>query len=73
MADGEDRSSKVGLVAVAVVAIALLIFVLQNTRKAKVTWLVTTTTTSTWLVIVASALAGALMGWLISLALRRRD
>lgn len=72
MANGDERASRGGLIAVGVLAIVMLIFVLQNTRDTKVTWLVTTTTTSTWLVIVASAVAGAVIGWLISFALRRR-
>jgi len=55
-----------------IVAVVLLVFVIQNSNDAEVTWLVTDTTTPLWLVILASAVLGYVVGRLIEVGWRRR-
>jgi len=65
-----------GLIAVVIVALALLVFVFQNTQSTQVEWLLfETSETPVWLVIIIAAVAGAVLselgGWIIRR--RRRD
>jgi uncharacterized integral membrane protein len=55
-----------------VIAVVLLVFIIQNSNDAEVTWLVTDTTTPLWLVILASAVLGYVVGRLIEIGWRRR-
>ena len=60
------------LVVAAIIAVLLIVFIIQNSNDAEVTWLVTDTTTPLWLVIVLSAIVGYVVGQLIEIGLRRR-
>ena len=83
MPDGEgqgrtqpaQRRELAGLVAVALVALGLLAFVLQNGRHVRVEWLFWDVEIPLWLLVVLVAAAGAVLarlgGWLIRR--RRRD
>ena len=83
MPDGEgegkrqtaERRELAGLVAVALVALGLLAFVLQNGRHVKVEWVFWEVEIPLWLLVVLVAAAGAVLarlgGWLIRR--RRRD
>ena len=55
-----------------VIAVVLLVFIIQNSNDAEVTWLVTDTTTPLWLVILASAVLGYVVGRLVEIGWRRR-
>jgi uncharacterized integral membrane protein len=72
--DTEPRREIGGLIALAIVAAGLVAFIVQNTRRPRVEWLFWEVRAPLWLVIVASAVAGAVLarlaGWL--LARRRR-
>ena len=62
-----------GLVAAGVVAIALVVFIFQNTHETKVEWLVfESESTPVWLVIVISAVAGAVLSEVAGWIIRRR-
>ena len=81
MADEEiSESGKSGLnggvLAGALVLVALVVFIVQNTNETKVTWLFFERDgTPLWLVIVIAAVAGAVLseaaGWLVRR--RRRE
>ena len=67
-----------GLIVAVIVVVALVVFVFQNTDETKVEWLVFESDgTPVWLVIVVSAVAGALLsevaGWMIRRRRRDRD
>jgi uncharacterized integral membrane protein len=70
----EPRREIGGLIALAVVAAGLIAFIVQNTRRTRVEWLFWDVRAPLWVVIAATALAGAVLvrlaGWL--LARRRR-
>jgi uncharacterized integral membrane protein len=55
-----------------VVAALLVVFIVQNSDKSKVTWLVKSTHTPLWAVIFVSAVVGYLLGQLVEYGLRRR-
>ena len=55
-----------------IVAVVLLVFIIQNSNDAEVTWLVTDTSTPLWLVILMSAILGYAVGRLIEIGWRRR-
>ena len=63
------------LIVVAIVAVALAAFVVQNTKDTPVSWLMFDESAPLWIVIVISAVAGAVLseaaGWLIR-RIRRR-
>lgn len=76
----EESSESTGIATVisaAVIAIALVAFVVQNRSDTEVTWLFLDGTWPLWLVIVLSAVAGAalseVLGWLIRRRRRNRD
>ncbi|MDZ7733077.1 MAG: hypothetical protein U5R31_08125 [Acidimicrobiia bacterium] len=60
------------LIGAAVIALALLLFVVQNRLHVPIEWAVLSTTAPLWLVIVISAAAGALATLLAS-SLRHRE
>jgi uncharacterized integral membrane protein len=60
------------LIAVGVLLLASLAFVLQNSEKAKITWLFFDGQAAVWIVIVVSAVVGAVIERLITHAIRRR-
>jgi uncharacterized integral membrane protein len=70
----EDNRRKVSpeLIVAAVIAVLLVIFIVQNSDKTDVTWIVTDSTTPLWVVIFVAAIAGYLLGRLIEIGLRRR-
>jgi uncharacterized integral membrane protein len=61
-----------GMVLAGIVLVALLFFILQNGNDTRVHWLFFKGTTSLWLVIVLSAVAGAVLGLAGQWLLRRR-
>ncbi len=60
------------LIALGIVLVLLLIFVLQNTDKAKVHFLFSHARIPIWLVIVIAAVLGFVGGWAFALIRRRR-
>lgn len=66
-----ERRSRAGLIAFALVVVALVVFVVQNTPDVEVTWLVFDATAPLWLVIIVSAVAGALLSEIAAFAIRR--
>jgi uncharacterized integral membrane protein len=69
-APSESRVSP-GLVALVVAAALLVAFMVQNTNRVRVEFLLWDLTVALWLLVLASAAAGALVGGGLS-ALRRR-
>ena len=61
-----------GLVAAGILVLAIVIFILQNSEKAKITWLFFDGKAAVWVVIVVSAVVGALIERLIAHLIRRR-
>jgi uncharacterized integral membrane protein len=70
----EERRGIATLVGAGVIAVLLGAFVIQNDSSIEVQWLFVEQSSPLWLVIVVSAVAGAVLsevlGWLIR---RRRD
>ncbi len=60
------------LIAAAVVAIIILIFILQNTRDLQFSFLFWDFTWPAWLMLVITLLIGFVIGFLVSALLRRR-
>jgi uncharacterized integral membrane protein len=60
------------LIAGAVIAVVLLIFIVQNSDRVDVTWLVFNRRAPVWLVILISAVLGYFLGEFIATAIRRR-
>jgi len=60
---GDRRGAPVGLIASGGAFVLLLVFILQNTQKAKVHFLWLNVTWGIWFVIVVSMVLGAIMGW----------
>ena len=54
-----------------IIAVLLLVFIIQNSNDAEVTWLVTDTKTPLWVVIFVSAVLGYVVGQLIEIGWRR--
>ncbi len=59
-------------VAAALVAVALIAFVLQNTDSTPVRWLFIDRSAPLWLIIVVSAVAGAVLSEILGWIVRRR-
>ena len=59
------------LIAVGILMLAILVFILQNSEKAKITWLFFDGKAAVWIVIVVSAVVGAVIERLIAHAIRR--
>ena len=68
---GESRMS-VGLIATAIVAVVLLVFIFQNTDETKVTWLFFDSEPPLWLALLVAAVAGAVVSELVGWVIRRR-
>ena len=61
-----------GLIVAGVLLVAILIFILQNSEHAKVTWLFADGDAPVWVVILTSAVGGALVERIITYVVRRR-
>ncbi|HEV8296441.1 MAG TPA: hypothetical protein VGQ20_04065 [Acidimicrobiales bacterium] len=68
----EGRHLSPEFVVAAVIAVLLVIFIVQNSERAPVTWLVFDRNPPVWAIIVVSAVAGYLLGQLIEIGFRRR-
>ncbi len=71
-ADGRSTRTIFNLVLLALVVAGFGAFVVQNTDSAEVTWLMFEGDAALWLVMVASAVAGAVLVLLTGVLLRRR-
>ena len=71
----EKRAPQTGMIVAALVAVSLVAFVLQNTDSTPVTWLMFDGSAPLVIVILGSAVAGAVLseaaGWLIRRRRRR--
>ena len=72
LTDGPEDSKAPTLVGAVVIGLLLAAFVLQNTDNTPVTWLFFDADAPLWLVIVLSAVAGAVLGQVATAVLRRR-
>ncbi len=71
----KQRRTRPGLgkfVAAALVAVALVAFVVQNTDSTPVQWFFIDRSAPLWLIIVVSAVAGALLSEILAWIIRRR-
>ncbi len=68
----QDRGSRVGLIITAIVAVAAVIFVLQNSDETPVEFLFFDTTVPLSVVIVVSMALGAVLGSFLGYTRRRR-
>jgi uncharacterized integral membrane protein len=68
----ERRKVSATMVAWIVIAIIAVIFILQNTKRAGVTFLFWDGTVSVWVVIVLAMIIGAVLDRLATWAIRRR-
>jgi uncharacterized integral membrane protein len=68
----EIRKGRGGIVIAAIVAVALIVFVSQNTDDTKVTWLFFDGTAPLWIVIIVAAVAGAVLAEILGVVWRRR-
>lgn len=70
------RSVRPGVVVAVLVAVALIVFVVQNGSEVPVTWLFVEVNGPLWAVIVVAAAAGAVLseiiGWVTGRSRRRR-
>ena len=74
MVDGERKGPVgAGAVALALLVLALLAFVLQNTEDVQFNWLMIVLTMPLWLALVITAVLGALIANLGGWMLRRRS
>lgn len=70
----QERSLASGrLVVTGIVILALVLFVGQNTKSVDIQWLFFEGDAPLWLMLVLAALAGAVIGWGVSITLRRRN
>ena len=70
-----QRISKTGIakfIGAALVALALVAFVVQNTDSTPVQWLFVDRSAPLWLIIVISAVAGAILSEVLGWIVRRR-
>lgn len=67
-----DSGSIARLVGLAIVVIALIAFIVQNSQEETVSFLFFEITASLWLLVVVSAVLGAAAAWLLSRILRSR-
>jgi uncharacterized integral membrane protein len=61
-----------GLIVSGIVAIAALIFILQNSEQQEVTFLFFSATVPLSVVIIVSMVLGAILGWFLAYMRRRR-
>jgi uncharacterized integral membrane protein len=73
-AEGKQKSSLASgrLIVTGLVILALVLFVGQNTKSVDIQWLFFEGDAPLWLMLVLAALAGAVIGWGVSVTLRRR-
>lgn len=67
-----SRDNQTRLVVALVVTVLLVIFALQNTREVRVSFLFFNWDSRMIFVIIVSAVAGAIAGWLLQRSRRRR-
>lgn len=67
-----SRSGLGKFVAAALVAVALIAFVVQNTDSTPVSWMFIDRSAPLWLIIVVSAVAGAVLSEILGWIIRRR-
>jgi len=64
-----SRRISVGVIGPAVLAVALVVFIVQNTGSAEITWLVFEQEAPLWVVIVVAVVVGAVLtevaGWFV--------
>ena len=60
------------MIAIGVVAASVLIFILQNTEKQSIQFLLFDWTVGTWLALLITFVLGMLVGWLLSRFMRSR-
>ena len=70
--EGRQRTGIGTVVGAAVVAIALIAFIVQNTDEVRMQWLFVDRTAPLWVVIVIAAVAGALLSEVLGWLMRRR-
>lgn len=72
---GRDVSRPVNarLIVFAILGVLLVWFALINTESVEVSWILGTSEIPLFWVIVLSAVAGAIIGWIVSLVRRSRD
>lgn len=68
----KKRGGQARLIVLGLVVAGLAAFILQNTVSTPVTWLVFEGSAPLWLVIIASAVAGAVLSELVGWLMRRR-
>lgn len=68
----EQRRIDFGVIGAILVAVALLIFILQNTNEEEVTWLFFEASAPLWVLIVVTAVLSVALSQLILLIVRRR-
>ncbi|MEM9466177.1 MAG: lipopolysaccharide assembly protein LapA domain-containing protein [Actinomycetota bacterium] len=68
----KSRGGQLRLVVLGLIAAGLAAFIVQNTDSTPVTWLFFERSAPLWLVIIASAVAGAVLSELIGWMMRRR-
>lgn len=71
-AGGPSARQLGSLIGVGVIAIALALLVAQNGDRQQVTWLVFDGDFPLWIVILGSAVAGAILSWVGGFLIRRR-
>jgi uncharacterized integral membrane protein len=71
--EAEDGNRRIGaLVVLAVLVVAAIIFVVQNSEDSRVKWLFLDRTSPLWVIIVVSIVLGILIDRIGSFLLRRR-
>lgn len=68
----EEQGSSVGLIIAGIVAVAVLIFVLQNSEDTTMEFLFFSANVPLSFVIVVSLILGAILGWIFAFMRRRR-
>lgn len=71
----DKRTARTGLgkfIGAALVAVALIAFVVQNTDSTPVQWFFVDRSAPLWLIIVISAVAGAVLSEILGWIIRRR-
>lgn len=68
----KDNGTSFGAIAAAIVAVAAVIFILQNSEEASVDFLFISATVPLSVVIVISMILGAVLGWVMGYMRRRK-